>query len=50
MINEEKIKILFEDIKTIYMVDYFKNDLSTEAEKWKQIQIIEYVLSLKETM
>ena len=32
MISEEKIKILLEDIKSVYMVGYFKDDLTTEAE------------------
>jgi len=45
MISEEKIKILLEDIKSVYTVGYFKDDLTTEAEKWGQIQILEYILS-----
>ena len=45
MISEEKIKILLEDIKSVYLVGYFKNDLTTEAEKWGQIQILEWILS-----
>ncbi len=44
MISEEKIKILLEDIKSVYMVGYFKDDLSTEAEKWGQIEILERIL------
>ena len=48
MISEEKIKILLEDIKTVYMVGYFKGDLTTEAEKWGQIQILEWILSYSE--
>ena len=38
MIAEEKIRILLEDIKSVYLVGYFKKDLTTEAEKWGQIQ------------
>ena len=48
MIAEEKIRILLEDIKSVYLVGYFKKDLTTEAEKWGQIQILEYILSEKE--
>ncbi len=44
MISEEKIKILLEDIKSVYMVGYFRDDLSTEAEKWGQIEILERIL------
>ena len=49
MITEEKIRILLEDIKSVYLVGYFKEDLTTEAEKWGQIQILEYILSQKES-
>ena len=48
MISEKKIKILLEDLETVYMVGYFKEDLTTEAEKWGQIQILEYILSKNE--
>lgn len=44
MISEEKIRILLEDIKSVYLVGYFKNDLTTEAEKWGQIEILERIL------
>jgi hypothetical protein len=44
MMSEEQIKILLDDIKSVYMVGYFKEDLTTEAEKWGQIQILEYIL------
>ena len=44
MMSEEKIKILLEDLKSVYMVGYFKEDLTTEAEKWGQIQILERIL------
>ena len=45
MLPEEQIKILLEDIKSVYMVGYFNEDLTTEAEKWGQIEILEYILS-----
>ena len=45
MMPEDKIKILLEDIKSVYLVGYFKDDLTTEAEKWGQIQILEWILS-----
>ena len=47
MISEEKIKILLEDIKSVYTVGYFKDDLTTEAEKWGQIEILEQILASK---
>ena len=50
MIAEEKIRILLDDIKSVYLVGYFKKDLTTEAEKWGQIQILEYILSQKESI
>lgn len=45
MISEEKIYSLLEDLKSVYLVGYFKDDLTTEAEKWGQIQILEWILS-----
>ena len=48
MISEEKIRILLEDIRSVYTVGYFKDDLTTEAEKWGQIQILEYILTHEE--
>ena len=45
MMNEEQIKAFLEDIKSVYLVGYFKDDLTTEAEKWGQIQILEWILS-----
>jgi len=48
MISEDKIKILLEDIKSVYMVGYFKDDLTTEAEKWGQIEILEQILASEE--
>ena len=45
MMDEEQIRTFLEDIKSVYMVGYFKDDLATEAEKWGQIQILEWILS-----
>ena len=46
MMDEEQIRAFLEDIKSVYMVGYFQDDLTTEAEKWGQIQILEWVLSV----
>ena len=46
--SENQIKILLEDIKSVYTVGYFKDDLTTEAEKWGQIEILEQILASKE--
>ena len=46
--NENQIKTLLSDIKSVYMVGYFKDDLTTEAEKWGQIEILEQILASKE--
>ena len=43
--DEEQIRTFLEDIKSVYMVGYFKDDLTTEAEKWGQIQVLEWILS-----
>ena len=43
--SKEKIKILLEDIKSQYLVGYFTDDLDFEAEKWGQIEILEWILS-----
>jgi len=48
MMSEEQIRVLLQDIKTVYMVGYFKEDLDTEAEKWGQIEILEHILGSKE--
>ena len=48
MMSENQIRILLHDIKTVYMVGYFTEDLNTEAEKWGQIEILEQILGLKE--
>lgn len=45
MMPEKKIKILLEDITSQYMVGYFSDDLDSEAEKWGQIEILEWILS-----
>jgi len=45
MMDEEQIRAFLEDIKSVYLVGYFKDDLTTEAEKWGQIQILEWILS-----
>ena len=45
MMSEDQIKAFLEDIKSVYMVGYFKDDLTTEAEKWGQIQVLEWILS-----
>ena len=45
--DEKEIKTLLEDIKTVYLVGHFKDDLTTEAEKWGQIQILETILMKK---
>lgn len=45
MMSEKKIRILLEDLLSQYMVGYFKDDLDSEAEKWGQIQILEWILS-----
>jgi hypothetical protein len=45
MFSEEKVRTLLDDIKSVYMVGYFKEDLTTEAEKWGQIQVLEWILS-----
>ncbi len=46
--SENQIKILLEDIKSVYSVGYSKDDLDTEAEKWGQIEILEQILASKE--
>ena len=45
MLDETKIRKLLEDIRTAYEVGYQNDDLDTEAEKWGQIQILEWILS-----
>jgi len=45
VLSEEQVRKLLGDIKSAYMVGYFGDDLDTEAEKWGQIQILEWILS-----
>jgi uncharacterized protein with ParB-like and HNH nuclease domain len=45
MMPKKQIEKLLEDIKTSYLVGYFKGNLTMESEKWGQIQILEWVLS-----
>lgn len=45
MMSKNDIQKLLEDIKTSYLVGYFKDDLNSEAEKWGQIQILEWILT-----
>ena len=45
MMDEEQIRAFLEDIKSVYLVGYFQDDLTTEAEKWGQIQVLEWILS-----
>lgn len=45
MMSEKEIRTLLEDIRTVYEVGYQVDDLDTEAEKWGQIQILEWILS-----
>ena len=47
MMSKEQILKLLEDIKTAYLVGYSNNDLDSEAEMWGQIQILEWILSMK---
>lgn len=45
MFSEEQVKKLLEDLKTSYLVGYFKDDLDTESQRWGQIQVLEWILS-----
>ena len=45
MLDEAKTRKLLDDIRTVYEVGYQRDDLDTEAEKWGQIQILEWILS-----
>lgn len=45
MISEEQIRKLLDEIRTAYEVGYQRDDLESEAEKWGQIQILEWILS-----
>jgi len=43
--SEKQVKILLDDIRSVYAIGYFKGDLNTEAEKWAQMEILEHILS-----
>lgn len=45
MISEVQIRKLLDEIRTAYEVGYQQDDLESEAEKWGQIQILEWILS-----
>lgn len=45
MLTESQIQKLLEDIKTEYLVGYREETLTQEAEKWGQIQVLEWILS-----
>jgi hypothetical protein len=45
MLTESQIQKLLEDIKTEYLVGYREDNLTQEAEKWGQIQILEWILT-----
>ena len=45
MFSEEQVLKLLEDLKTSYLVGYFKDDLDAESQRWGQIQILELILS-----
>lgn len=45
MISETQIRKLLDEIRTAYEVGYQQDDLESEAEKWGQIQILEWILS-----
>jgi len=46
--SEKQIKVLLSDIRSVYAIGYFKDDLTTEAEKWAQMEILEHILETKE--
>ena len=45
MLTESQIEKLLEDIKTEYLFGYRTENLTQEAEKWGQIQVLEWILS-----
>jgi hypothetical protein len=49
MLEEPQIRKLLDDIRTAYEVGYQKDDLTSEAEKWGQIQVLEWILTSKST-
>ena len=46
--SEKQIKVLLSDIRSVYAIGYFNDDLTTEAEKWAQMEILEQILAAKE--
>ena len=47
--NEKQIRTLLSDIRSVYAIGYFNDDLTTEAEKWAQMEILEHILAGKES-
>jgi len=47
MMTEKQIRVLLSDLRSVYAVGYFRNDLDSESEKWSQIEMLEYILSHK---
>jgi hypothetical protein len=45
MMNEKQIRILLSDLRSVYAIGYFKDDLDSESEKWSQIEMLEHILS-----
>ena len=43
--NEKQIRVLSHGIRTVYSIEYFKNDLDSKTEKGAQIEILEQVLN-----
>jgi hypothetical protein len=46
--SEKQVRILLDDIRSVYAIGYFRDDLSTEAEKWAQMEVLEQILEQKE--
>ncbi len=44
MMSESEIRTLLADIRSVYETGLTRDDLETEAEKWGQIQILEWIL------
>jgi len=45
MMSEKQIRVLLSDLRSVYAIGYFRNDLDSESEKWSQIEMLEYILS-----
>jgi hypothetical protein len=45
--SEKQIRILLSDLRSVYAIGYFTDDLDSESEKWGQIEMLEYILSQK---